>query len=137
MTRTADGLETSRAPATVSVEAAGTRHRWSRFDTDARGAVVTGQVVDFLGSRTVAYFMTKINVSADAQAVFEVSSLDDTAYWINGEFQGYAYGTRFAWYDFREEPIELELAPGENTVLIRVRGGKYAGGGFFARIRRP
>jgi hypothetical protein len=46
----------------MTVAEGGVEFGWRDFDTDPRGAVVTGRVTDFLGDRTVAYFLTTIEI---------------------------------------------------------------------------
>ena len=111
--------------------------RWRPFATDRRGAVVTARVVDFLHADPVAYFRTRLTVSEPSY--FELSSIDDTAIWVDDEFRGYGYADTFAWHDFGTNPDHatrdrVALDPGERVVTIRVRGGRYAAGGFFARL---
>jgi hypothetical protein len=91
----------------------------------------------------VGYFRTRVHVAEGEQAVLEFSALDDMAIWLDGRFEGYSYGDRNAWYDFGINPdhppspgTSLPLHPGDNHVLIRVRGGRYAAGAFFARVTR-
>lgn len=110
---------------------------WRPFETDIRGAVVTARVVDFVGPDAVAYFRTR--VTTPTRAHFEISSIDDTAIWVDERFVGYGYAARFAWHDFGDNPEHatddrVTLEPGTHTVTIRVRGGRYAAGGFFARV---
>ena len=61
--------------------------------------------------------------------------------WLNGHFEGYSRADRFAWHDFEVNPdhpqtpySSLPLVEGTNHVLIRIRGGRYASGGFFAAV---
>ena len=121
----------------------GTEHRWLSFPADPRGAVVTGRVTDFLGERSVAYFRTTVEVAEGEQARFELSTLDPMAIWTDGGFDGYIeIRDRFAWHDFGRNPEHprtngyTPLGPGVHDILIRVRGGAYATGGFFARLAR-
>lgn len=132
-------LEQASDPASVDVVEDGALHGWRDFAVDPRGAVVSGRVADFVGDRTVAYFLASIDVPEGKAARFELSSIDHLAVWLNGKFEGYAYRDRLAWHDFgrnAEHPPtgELPLEEGLNRVLIRVRGGVYASGGFFARV---
>jgi len=111
--------------------------RFAPFETDARGAVVTARLVDFRGPATVAYFATMVEV--DVPSRFALSSIDDFAVWVDGEFRGYGYAGRFAWHDFAWNDEHgtsgsVELTPGRHVILIRVRGGRYASGGFFAAL---
>ena len=142
LTRTHTEVEMSPVPTSNGASEAGTKHKWRDFSTDPRGAVVTGRVVDFLGNRTVAYFATTIRVDEGERAKLEFSSIDNLAIWINGRFRGYGDRDTFAWYDFGKNPDHPptggsdSLQPGVNHVLVRVRGGQYATGGFFARVVR-
>jgi hypothetical protein len=133
------GLEQSADPGSSAVIEAGVEYGWHDFDTDPRGAVVTGRVTDFQGDRTVAYFLTTIAIPEGEAGRFEFSSIDHLAFWVNGKFEGYSYRDRLAWHDFGRNPdhlptAALPLQEGVNRVLIRARGGVYAGGGFFARV---
>ncbi len=135
-------LERRPLPPSAGVVEDGVEHRWREFETDGRGAVVTGRVVDFLGEDTVAYFHTTIEVPDGSAAVLEFSSIDDLTLWLNGQFEGYSYADNYAWYDFSVNPdhppspyTSLGLVVGTNHVLIRIRGGRYASGGFFAAVK--
>jgi hypothetical protein len=141
LSRADAGLEQAADPLARTVLDRGTTHEWSDFRTDARGAVVTGRVVDFHGNRTVAYFLTEVEVPDGESARLEFSSIDDLAIWVNGRFKGYAYRDALAWHDFGRNPdhrstAAVALSTGPNRVLVRVRGGVYASGGFFARVAR-
>jgi hypothetical protein len=75
------------------------------------------------------------------RARFELSSLDNLAFWTDGVFDGYfELRDRFAWHDFGRNPDHPRtngyslLGPGTHRLLVRVRGGQYATGGFFARL---
>lgn len=115
---------------------------WRPFPTDGRGAVVTGSVVDSHGPRSVAYFRTRIQSDHAGPATLHLSTIDDLAIWVNGRFHWFVDRDRRAWYDFWRNPdhegqrIPLELVAGGNEIVIRVRGGVYATGGFFARLER-
>ncbi len=137
--------EIEAAPSPVAVAAVsdqGAMNHWRRFATDSRGAVVTGQVTEYTGSRTVAYFATTIRVEASETATLQFSTADNLAVWRNGKFEGYFDRDQFAWHDFGKSPKHppeyayIRLAPDVNQVLVRVRGGQYATGGFFARVVR-
>ena len=133
------GLEQAADPASRAVIEAGVEYGWHDFDVDPRGAVVTGRVTDFLGRRTVAYFLTTIEIPKGEAGRFEFSSIDHLAFWVNGRFEGYSYRDRLAWHDFGRNPdhpptAALPLQEGIHRVLIRARGGVYASGGFFARV---
>jgi hypothetical protein len=129
--RTRDEL--GRAPA-------GNPKAWRPFEVDARGAVVSGRVVETHGARTVAYFRAALPASGPRSATLHVSSIDDLALWVDGRFAGFYARGPAAWWDFFRRPdhagrrIPIELGAGRNELVIRVRGGVYASGGFFARL---
>ena len=116
--------------------------RWSPFPTDGRGAVVSATVVDYHGPRTVAYFRTTLRSSLAGPAALHLSTVDNLAIWINGRFHWFVAREGLAWWDFwvneehRGQRIPIELREGANEIVIRVRGGGYASGGFFARVER-
>ena len=134
LTRTDD--EIARAPASPGL-------RWRPFETDARGAVVTGKVVDYQGANTVAYFRTRVLRRADGPAVLRISTADDLALWVNGRFAAFIPREDAAWFDFLRnrahagQSIPLDLLGGENELVFRARGGVYASGGFFIRVVDP
>ncbi|MFZ0429654.1 MAG: hypothetical protein WAO20_16170 [Acidobacteriota bacterium] len=141
LTRTYPEIEKNGRSSDRVLRDAGVDRRWQPLATDPRGAVVTGRITEFLGSRTVAYFAATIEVPRGEKAELQLSSIDDLAVWLNGTFDGYWGRDRFAWYDVGTNPEHrptgtLPLATGTNRLLIRVRGGQYATGGFFARLVR-
>jgi hypothetical protein len=118
-------------------------HSWRSFSTDNRGAVVSGRIVDTHGPRNVAYFRTKIMSEYQRNMVMHFSTIDDLAVWVNGRFHGFLGRAKRAWPDFwynqahSGKKIRIDLRKGENTIVIRVRGGVYATGGFFVRNEEP
>ncbi len=130
----------------------GKRLNWTKFDVDRRGAVLTGKITEFSGERTIAYFRTNIESDMIKDAILHFSTVDELALWVNGVFFGFVYRDGYistpyndwnAWYDFWENPehegrkVDLELKKGINEILIRVRNGQFASGGFFARLEIP
>jgi hypothetical protein len=115
---------------------------WRAFVTDSRGAVVTGRVVDYHGPATVAYFRTTIEAPAAEDVELRLATIDDLAIWMNGAFLTFLGRQDAAWADAGENPshparrLPLSLRAGPNDIVIRVRGGVYASGGFFARLLR-
>jgi hypothetical protein len=113
---------------------------WRAFVTDSRGAVVTGTVVDYHGPKTVAYFRTRVAETATVERQLQFSTADDLAIWVNGRFHWFLARQAAAWFDFFLNPahagqsVPISLRPGINDIVIRVRGGVYATGGFFARV---
>jgi hypothetical protein len=115
---------------------------WEDFSTDKRGCVVSGKLTEFVGGHNIAYFHTIILSETDREVNLNISSNEALAYWLNTEFLAYDDAMRYAWYDFWENPDHkgvsgpIHLKAGKNSLLIRVRGGKYAGGGFFVRLEK-
>jgi hypothetical protein len=116
--------------------------QWKPFETDPRGAVITGRVVDYHGPNTVAYFRAEVTRDEAGPAVLRLSTVDDLALWVNGHFECFLPRQERAWYDFwrndqhEGERVLMDLVDGRNDIVIRVRGGVYATGGFFARVER-
>jgi hypothetical protein len=115
---------------------------WTAFTTDARGAVVTGRVVDYHGPAAVAYFRTSVGSPSAGRAELQLATIDDLAIWLNGAFQGFLPRQEAAWFDAGDNAshparrVPLSLRAGDNDIVIRVRGGVYASGGFYARLLR-
>ncbi len=115
---------------------------WRPFALDPRTALETGRVVDYHGPDTVAYFRTTILAARDGTVTLRLSTIDDLALWLNGRFQGFVPKQDSAWADYWSNPahkgdeMPLALKAGENRIVIRVRGGSYAAGGFYARVER-
>jgi hypothetical protein len=117
--------------------------RWSPAPVDPRGAVVTARVVDFHGPRRAAYFRTSVIARAAGPAELQLSSADDLALWVNGRFRGFYARQAAAWFDFKSNrdhagrAVPIELVEGRNDIVLRVIGGLYASGGFYARVVSP
>jgi hypothetical protein len=116
------------------------RNRWQTVMPDGRGAVITSAITDFHGARTVAYLRTRVSSEVERTAMLNLSTADDLAVWLNGRFWWFVQRGDAAWHDFITNPkhagqqIPIDLKPGMNTIVIRVRGGSYATGGFFAKV---
>lgn len=122
--------------------------RWRPFSTDDRGAVITGRVTEYAGTKPVAYFRTTIEAPAAGRTTLHFSSTDEIALFVNGRFYSFVYrqgyvsgaGLRWnAWHDFWKNPdhggrrISIPVEAGENRIVVRVRNGQFASGGFFVR----
>ena len=87
-------------------------------------------------------FLCLVSATESASAALELSSADDLALWVNGRFRGFFGKQDAAWFDFYRNgdhagrSIPVELSPGRNDIVLRVIGGTYASGGFFARLKR-
>ncbi len=127
----------------LTVEDDGRTMRWRPFATDPRGAVVTARITEQRDSRRVAYFHGVVDSPVDGTGHLAISTVDDLALWVNGDFLGFVGGEDAAWWDVGENPehagatASIPLTAGENHVLIRVVGGVYASGGFFLRVDPP
>ena len=114
--------------------------RWRPFETDRRGAVLTGKVTDYEGPRRVAYFHATVTSDTDREVPFGLSTVDNLSLWINGRFLGFLPRSNTAWWDFRTNEEHggvrgsVQLRAGENHILVRVMGGTYATGGFFMSV---
>jgi hypothetical protein len=121
---------------------------WRSFSTDKRGAVISGRVTEYEGERSVAYFRTAIQSESERQVKIHFSTADELALYLNGKFQGFVYRDGYntkdndwnVWFDFWHNPehqgrkVRLKLKAGENHLVIRVRNGQFASGGFFAQL---
>ncbi|MFC1481994.1 hypothetical protein ACFL6E_07100 [Candidatus Neomarinimicrobiota bacterium] len=128
------------------------RYSWMPFPVDPRGAVITGKVTEYMGDKTVAYFRTSLEAPAEKTVILHVTTTDELALWVNGNFYGGIYRDGYvsgdqndwnAWYDFWKNPehagrrLSIELKSGANQILLRTRNGQFASGGFFARFETP
>jgi len=133
----------ARTRDTLALAPVSSPDEWRPFATDARGAVVTGRVVDTHGPDSVAYFRTRVDAARAERVNLQLGTIDDMAIWLNGAFQGFLSRQGAAWFDAGLHPshparrVPLSLQPGPNDIVIRVRGGVYASGGFFARLEPP
>ncbi len=123
-------------------------HSWQPFLTDRRGAVVTGKVTQYEGPKTVAYFRTTIEASEAKTVTIHFTTTDELTLFLNGTDWGRIYRDGYispkndwnAWYDFWKNPkhagrkVPIDLEPGLNQILIKVRNGQFASGGFFAYL---
>jgi hypothetical protein len=142
LTSHAAALERDGFPLGATVEDDGRTLAWEPFETDTRGAVVTGRLTEFRGARRVAYFRTSLRADAPGPATLELATADALALWLNGDFVGFAPAQAAVWWDAGDNedhrPIRarLELRQGANDLVVRALGGTYASGGFFAALRR-
>jgi hypothetical protein len=118
------------------------RRKWRSFDVDARGAVLSGTVTEFHGPKDIAYFRTRFSHDQDEEMCLHISTVNDLAMWVNGRFTWFVPRGDYAWFDFWNNPkhagqrIPIVVRKGENQVVLRVQGGVYATGGFYARLEK-
>ena len=130
------------------IDVDGKAYSWIPFEVDNRGAVITGRITQYEGEKTVAYFRTFIEVPEEKKVKIHFTSTDELALYVNGRDYGRVYRDGYlwpdndwnAWYDFWENPKhsgskeEIPLKKGANQLIIRVRNGQFASGGFFAYL---
>jgi len=123
---------------------------WEVFEVDRRGAVITGKVTEFEGSKTVAYFRTFIEAKEDKVIKLHFTTTDELTIFLNGKGYKRVYRDGYisktndwnAWYDFWENPqhagyqLKIPLKKGQNQIIIKVRNGQFASGGFFVYQER-
>ena len=119
---------------------------WQPVPVDDRGALTTGLLTQFRsGERSWVYLRHRFTV-AEGEAGptwLAASSANRLDVWFNGYFRGVVAPERFIWEDFIDNPsrpgARLPLAPsvGENEIVIRVHGRRFAGGGMFLTVLRP
>ena len=122
---------------------------WKKFNTDGRGAVITGRITEYDGEREVAYFRTFIQSETDREVTLHISSIDEIGLFVNKRFYGFIYRMGYisgaglnwnAWYDFWENEqhegrrVTIDLKKGANEIMVRVKNGHFASGGFFMRL---
>ncbi|NIT56163.1 MAG: hypothetical protein GWN00_07975 [Aliifodinibius sp.] len=142
-------IEWTGDPAKSEIVTDDTTYAWKPFEVDSRGAVITGQITEYVGEHPVAYFRTIVESEREQKVVLHFSSVDEIALWVNNRFKGFVYRDGYmslpendwnAWYDFWKNPdhsgsrIPVQLTPGTNQFVIRVRNGQFASGGFFLRL---
>ncbi len=149
LTKPVQEIEWSGDPSKTEIQSGQARYSWKPFQVDARGAVITGRITEYTGQRTVAYFRTILESETPKTVVLHFSSVDEIAIWVNGRFNGFVYRDGYistpkndwnAWYDFWKNPehagrkVPVELKSGANQIVLRVRNGQFASGGFFLRL---
>lgn len=141
-------IEWSSDPGAREVVVGGVSYAWRPFEVDPRGAVITGTITEYTGNRPVAYFRTILQAESAKDVVIHFSTVDELDVWVNGEAYGFVYRDGYvsgendwnAWYDFWKNPkhtgrrVGYSLRAGANQVVVRVRNGQFASGGFFAHL---
>ncbi|MFK7770994.1 MAG: hypothetical protein AB8F94_02600 [Saprospiraceae bacterium] len=128
----------------ASMEINGANLTWENFKTDARGALITARITEYQGENTVAYFRTSLVAEKDKTVILHFTTTDELALYLNGKDAGRVYRDGYvskdndwnAWYDFWKNPKhkgrkkKISLKKGKNQLVIRVRNGQFASGGF-------
>ena len=123
---------------------------WENFKTDPRGALITGRITEYQGENTVAYFRTLLVAEKDKTVTLHFTTTDELALYLNGKDAGRVYRDGYiskdndwnAWYDFWKNPQhrgrqkKISLKKGNNQLVVRVRNGQFASGGFFVYMEK-
>ena len=134
----------------VSLDIDGKSFSWKNFETDARGAVITGSITEYQGENTLAYFRTVLEAEKDTTVTLHFTTTDELTLYVNGKDAGRVYRDGYvskgndwnAWYDFWKNPQhqgrkkKIALNKGKNQLVVRVRNGQFASGGFFAYMEK-
>jgi hypothetical protein len=114
---------------------------WRDKSTDERGAVIAAFDFDINSSpRSVVYLRTKVSSPNMGSRQLALSTANRLQIWVNGEYLAEVEPTNHIWSDFLTDPahtgtrLDIELQPGENEIVIRLDGDRFAGGGFLAAL---
>jgi hypothetical protein len=113
-------------------------HKWRPFDTDPRGCVVAGKIVERFSAKLFIYFHAELDAVEKKEVTLQFSSSAPLVVWLNNKNVGGIMAQRSAWYDFRENPEhagvkkKVTLEAGKNHIVILLRGDSFAADGFFA-----
>ena len=130
---------------TQTYKAHNTSYHWQPFQTDGRGCVVGGKILEWVSLKIHAYFHTNIAAKNNQKATLHFSTTNDLVVWLNGEKIGEIEGKFKAWYDLLDNPkhagqkLEIVLKKGNNSLMILEKGmgwDGYAGDGFFVGMIR-
>jgi hypothetical protein len=112
-------------------------HKWRPFETDPRGCVVGGRIVERFNGKVFVYFHTELYAKEKKEVTLQFNSASNLIVWLNNKISGGIMLLHSAWYDFWENPEQMTikkritLNPGKNHVVILLRGDRYGGDGFF------
>lgn len=120
---------------------------WRRIDPDKRGLINTGRLTQSdSGKRHILYLRTQFLIddeSAPKPSWVAFSSANNLDVWFRGFYRGTVGSERFVWSDFLSNPdypgARMSLIPtkGQNEIILKVYGDKFAAGGFFAALENP
>jgi len=114
---------------------------WRDKSTDERGAVIAALDFDINSSpHSIVYLRTNVSSPKMVARQLALCTANRMQIWVNGEYLAEVEPTNYIWSDFPTNPahtgtrLDIELRPGENEIVIRLDGGRFAGGGFFAAL---
>ena len=117
---------------------------WRPKSTDPRGAVVAALDFDTNASnRGVVYLRAMYSVSDRSRQELAISTVNRLHVWLNWDFVGAVEPESYIWSDFLTNPdhagtrLEIDSKPGNNEIIIRLDGERFAGGGFFLGLVDP
>jgi hypothetical protein len=123
--------------------------KWRSINPDKRGLINTGVLTQTRsGDKNLLYLRAKFNVTEQALLTqsptwLAFSSANNLDVWFGRYYRGTVGSERFARIDFLTSPAHpgarLSIIPkvGENEIIIKVYGEKFAAGGFFAELVSP
>jgi hypothetical protein len=112
--------------------------KWKPFDTDPRGCVAAGRIVERFNAKFYVYFHTELDSKEKRDVTLQFNSTSNLIVWLNSKMAGGIMLQHSAWYDFWENPKRIKvkqtltLNPGKNHIVILLSGDRYGGDGFFA-----
>ena len=114
---------------------------WLKKPTDERGAVIAALDFDINSSpRSIVYLRTMVSSPHMVARQLALSTVNRLQVWVNGEYLAEVGPTNYIWSDFLTNAshtgtrLDIELQPGDNEIVIRLDGDRFAGGGFFAAL---
>jgi hypothetical protein len=119
---------------------------WQPISTDFRGALITGVWTQYRsGEQSWLYLRQRFVVEEGEMAPtwLAASTANRLDVWLNGYFRGTVAKEQYIWSDFASSKAHpgarIPLSPkvGENELLIRVYGKRFAGGGMFLELMQP
>ena len=117
---------------------------WQPIQTDKRGMLRTGRISEYAGEKKIAWFRHRVNSTRmkPDPLILRLSTANPLDIWLNGVWLAHIEPEYFSWFDFlesNEHPgayLALPIRSGENQLLIRVDGDRFAGGGFYAALEQ-
>jgi hypothetical protein len=120
---------------------------WRTIETDKRGLINTGRFTQSdSGKNNILYLRTQFQIKNEEEpspSWIAFSSANNLDVWFRGFYRGTVGSERFVWSDFLSNPshpgARLSLIPkqGQNDIILKVYGDKFAAGGFFAALESP
>jgi len=113
---------------------------WQPFAADGRGCMVAGRVISRFNGKWLVYFHTVIQSDTAREATLEFSTCNPMLIWNNRTLVVEVKAQFTVWPDFLDNPahagekVKVTLAPGENHLVVLLRGGRYGGDGFYAAL---